>query len=189
MSRIIRTLFVIILVAVVGCSQQTEKTEAPDNTDESKSGVSVTLGQVPEPVKLTERSVERFISAAKELSQLGKNVDLDASKGAGFMQGVTLSADALEILNGHDFEPTEFQRVAYSIGLAMAAADMTAEDRASMKKSQEKLESMKGTLPAAQYEAMKQQMTGAMNILNHQPEGNVELVAKYRKQIEGIGNP
>ncbi len=166
-----------------------EKTEASGNTNVSKSRVPVTLGQVPKPVKLTEHSVERFINAAKELSQLGKDVNLDASKGAGFLQGVTLSADALEILDDHDFEPIEFQRVGYSIGMAMAAGDMTAEDRAEMKKSQEKLESMKGMLTAAQYEAMKQQMTGAMSMFNDQPEGNIELVAKYRAQLEGIGKP
>lgn len=65
------------------------------------------------------------------------------------MQGVTLQSDALEILDDHGFEPTVFQQVGYSIGMAMAAGDMTAEDKAALQESQDKLESMKGKMPVA----------------------------------------
>jgi hypothetical protein len=56
---------------------------------------------------------------------------------------------------------------------------------------QAQLEQMKATLPPEQYEAMMNARKNAeamMGSIRNQPAGNVELVARYREELEAIGN-
>lgn len=185
-----------LLVVVAACSQpQTTETEATANepvANEPAGSVAgapmpVTLAEVTEPVELSEGTIESFIDAANELSELGDDVTVSDSGATGFMEGVQINAEALAVLDKHGFEPAEFQQVGYSIGMAMAAESME-ENRAEMEEAQRKLEEMKGKVPEAQYELLKSQMMGASEMFSGQPDGNVELVAEYREQIEAIGD-
>jgi hypothetical protein len=141
-------------------------------------------------VTLSESDVEHFIAAAKELNTLGveTNADLgeDPSKARSYLEGLQASAEAMAILRKHTFDGPRFQQVATSVMMAFAAEEMKKTD-VDMKAN---LEQMKAQLPKEQYEQMKKMTEAAsanMEAIANQPQSNIDLVAKYRDQIDALG--
>ena len=50
------------------------------------------------------------------------------------------------------------------------------------------MEAMKDQLPPAQYEAIRQQIVGVQMMFAKAPASNVQLVQRYRPQLEALGN-
>ncbi|TFH66247.1 MAG: hypothetical protein E4G90_04545 [Gemmatimonadales bacterium] len=145
------------------------------------------------PIKLEERDVERFISVLEDFERLGvkyeDKVGPDPSAVSATIQGLGANAEAMNILRDHDLDAMKFQQLTMSVMMAAAASEMEnhAPDPAV---DQAQLEQMKATLPPEQYQAMmkaRQSAAVMMEGMNNQPEGNVELVARYREAIDAIG--
>jgi hypothetical protein len=147
---------------------------------------------VPDSVKLQESDVTSFISAVTDLQALNKKygggLKGDASQAKQWADGLAANADAMSILKRNGFADVErFTSVAYSVMMARAAGEMEGQ-QAEMDAAEAKLEAMKSQMSAAQYEMIKQQMLGAMQMFDDQPAGNVELVEKYASQIDALDN-
>jgi hypothetical protein len=149
---------------------------------------------IPEPVTLTERDVERFIVVMKEFDKLGVEYDArvgDNTDASIRNMGTAWSAnrEAMAILNRNDFDLGRFQRVTYSIMMAAAAAEMQGNE-SQMNAATAQLEAMKGKVAPEVYEQMKRAQEQSMQMtqsMMNQPAGNVELVRRYRAEIEALG--
>lgn len=145
----------------------------------------------PEPVTLRDGDVERFLTVMREFKRLGLETQGRGDPG----ESVTAMAsawganrEAMDILRRNDFEMVEFQRVTYSIMAALAASEMEGSG-AKMQEGAAQLEAMKDKLPKEMYEAMKktqEQATQMTQSLMQQPEGNVELVRRFKADIEAL---
>jgi hypothetical protein len=96
----------------------------------------------------------------------------------------------MAILRDHDLDVMQFQQLSMSVMMAAAASEMEGNE-SDPAAEQAQLEQMKATLPPEQYEAMMSARKNAeamMESIKNQPAGNVELVARYRDQLEVIGN-
>lgn len=184
--KVLSVVFLLFIAAACGSSDTAETTETAADTGKKLEAQQIpTLDALPEPVKLTEKTVKNFIAAAKELSKMGDEITLSDSDARDFWKGLSLSKEANEVLDDHGFKPVEFQRVGFSIGLAMAAEEM-AQNSEEIEEAKKNLEAMKGKLPEAQYNAMKKQMLGAMEMFEDVPEENVELVKKYKDEFDAL---
>ena len=151
--------------------------------------------ELPEIIKLKESDITRFIKTMKELGQLGVKFDEKRAKQgpARTMAAIEADSKAMSILRKNKFTTDRLAQVVYSIAMAMAGLDMD-EDAAGKARAQgaQALERMRGQLSAQQLAAIQQQMGTAMKSLDQfedQPEGNLELVRKYRKALEaGFGS-
>jgi hypothetical protein len=148
----------------------------------------------PEIVRLTERDVEQWIAAMRDLDAVGDRAQGrlgdDPSGARQMVQGLRANAEATAILRRHGFADFErFSRVHYSVISAFVAAQMR-EGAAEQEEAMREMEAMKGKVPDEQYKAMEAAMKGAAAMreaMGRQPEENVALVARYREQIEGLG--
>ena len=131
--------------------------------------------QAVRTVVLTERDIKSFLAARTELEKLGPTTNLAQAAGR--------NAQTLAVLARHGFSLDSFGAVTTSIGLALGSLDAKTNDPA----QEEALAKMKEQLTPAQYEMMRQQLdasTAMLADLQKQPAANVELVRKYRDQIE-----
>jgi hypothetical protein len=147
-----------------------------------------------QPMMLEERDVERLISVLQEFDRmgmkLGENVGDDPSDISAAFHGLAANAEAMAILRDHDLDVMQFQRLFMSVMMAAAASEMEGNE-SDLAAEQAQLEHMKATLPPEQYEAMMNARKNAeamMGSIRNQPAGNVELVARYREELEAIGN-
>ncbi len=147
-----------------------------------------------QPMKLEERDVERFISVLQEFERMGvklnENVGENPSDISSVFQGLGANAEAMAVLRDHDLDVMKFQQLGMSVMMAAAASEL-GDQSPDMAAEQARLEEMKATLPPEQYEAMMSARKNAeamMVSIQNQPAGNVELVARYRDQLEAIGN-
>jgi hypothetical protein len=96
--------------------------------------------------------------------------------------------EAMDILRQNNFDLPRFQRVTYSIMAAMAAAELSGNE-SKMKEGEAQLEAMKGKLPPEMYEQMKKAQEQAAQMTQqfmNQPAGNVELVSRFRAELEAL---
>jgi hypothetical protein len=160
--------------------------------DSAAASAQVALAAVPEPVKLDENDVEHWIAAAGELKALGVGLQEKQGDSPTDLTATMISwhtnREVMAVLRKHEFDLPRFHRVTYSVMMA-AAADGLSRQGAEMEKAKVQLEAMKATLSKEMYESMKKQQEQAMELTRqvmNQPEGNVELVRRYRERIEAI---
>lgn len=164
----------------------------PETSPADASSAAAAAGVfTPEPVTLREGDVERFLTVMREFKRLGLETEARGDPGQSVSAMATAwgaNREAMDILRQNDFEMVQFQRVAYSIMAALAASEMEGSD-AKMQEGAAQLEAMKDKLPKEMYEAMKktqEQATQMTQSFMRQPEGNVELVRRFRADIEAL---
>lgn len=144
-----------------------------------------------EPIELTESDVERFLAASKDFDEadidLGQPVGKEPPSQAQMIEAVEANSEAMAILDEHGFTAQHFSDVTMNIVLAIGAAEMAA-NKAEIEQAVQQMEAMKDQLPPAQYEAIRQQIVGVQMMFDKAPEANVQLVQRYRPQIEALGN-
>jgi hypothetical protein len=140
-------------------------------------------------IPLSESDVEHFIAATKELHALGSELQADLgddpSKVQSWAASIQGSAEAMAILRKHTFDAPRYQQVATSVMMAYAAEDVK-KSQVDMKAQ---MEQMKATLPKEQYEQMQkmnEQAQAMLKAYENQPQSNIDLVAKYRDQIDAL---
>lgn len=146
-----------------------------------------------EPVLLHERDVERFLTVMREFKRLGLETRGGAGDPGASVTGMATAweanREAMDILRDNDFDIPGFQRVMYSIMLAIAASEMDGNSATKMQQGATQLEAMKGKVPTETYEAMKkaqEQATQMTESMLKQPDGNIELVRRFRSDIEAL---
>ena len=155
---------------------------------------------VADPIVLTEAQLQGFFAAVKEMKTLGKDAraftNLDPGKPQAMAKGMELSAEAQAVLAKNGFKDAlEFQRVGYNAALAHAV--LTKGGKKAVVKELEKseaqqakaMEQMKAHMSDEQIAALKGQMNAGMGMANSMknvPDRNVELIAKYRGEMEAL---
>jgi len=171
------TLILLLFLGLVGA--------VPSFAENSVQAGYPMIANPPPPLVLTDSLMENFIAAATELNSQEKKIDF--SKERSSLEELQLSRNGMDIIANYGFDITKFQQVAYSVGMAYAAEAMQGKS-AEMNRAKQQLETMKGKIPDAQFEMMKQQMMQVFNMFADQPAGNAALVAKYRDQLQVLGN-
>jgi hypothetical protein len=178
---------VVCLVAACGGGS-----ESSADASSAAASAQVTLSAVPEPLKLSENDVEHWIAAAGELKALGVGLQEKQGDSPTDLTATMISwhtnREVMAVLRKHEFDLPRFHRVTYSVMMA-AAADGMSQQSGEMEKAKVQLEAMKATMSKEMYEMMKKQQDQAMELTKqvmNQPEGNVELVRRYRERIEAI---
>lgn len=145
-----------------------------------------------EPVTLREQDVERFVTVMREFKRLGLETSKSAGDPGSSVTGMAsawgANREAMAILRTNDFDLPRFQQVTYSIMMAMAASEMEGKSM-DTQGSAAQLEAMKGKVPPETYEAMKKaqaQATQMNQSMQNQPEGNIELVKRFKEDIESL---
>jgi hypothetical protein len=144
-----------------------------------------------EPIDLTESDIERFLAASKDFDEadidLGTQGTTEPPTQAEMIKAVEANSEAMAILDDHGFTPKHFSDVTMNIVLAVGAAEMAA-NRAEIDQAMQQMEAMKDQLPPAQYEAIRQQIVGVQTMFAKAPAANIELVQRYRPQLEALGD-
>lgn len=139
-----------------------------------------------EPVALTESDVERWIKTSKSLiaadvDGLNDNASISES-----MRIIESNNEAMSILKSNGYDTAEFQ--SHSLNIVMAAmANEVEANKAEIEASLAQLEMMKGQLPEAQYEMLASSVNGLMSAYERTPKENLPVVAKFREEIEQLG--
>jgi hypothetical protein len=132
-----------------------------------------------EPITLRARDVERYLTVMREWRRLGftgpQPEVLEEGSAIHLAAGWSPGPEAMRILRESDFEVAGFQRVTYSIMLAMAADDRTGSTDSLV---------IPGTITADA--ATRQRSARIVASLRNQPAGNVELVRRYRADIRAL---
>lgn len=188
MSRMQPLLTLVILLAACGGGEPEAAETAGDAMEMAGEAAGMAgMAAISEPIALDETEMERFVGALQALQRTGEKYE-DRTDGTGdwanYGAAMAANAEAMAILREHGYtQPQQFQRVAYTIGAAMAAGEMEGrEDQ--MAEAQKQLEAMKGQMSDEQYKAMVQSQSSAMGMISNQPEGNVELVRAWKDRIE-----
>ena len=142
-------------------------------------------------MNLTEDHVERFIGAAKDFNEADIEVDDIGDGGvpsqAEVAEKIGNNPEAMRILNKHGFSPEEFSGVSMNVIMAMGAAEMAA-NKAEIDQAMAQFEAMKGQIPEAQYNQMVGSILAAQEMFAKAPPGNIELVARYKGELEALGD-
>jgi hypothetical protein len=148
---------------------------------------AASVASMTEPMELSEKDIEQFLTVLEELKSLGERYGDDGdlnNVGAAIMANHTAHA----IVRKHGFaDLIQFQRVAYNIQAAMAANAM-AETGGDMAPDRKQLETMKAQLPKEQYDMLVKAQEQMSSMVAGQPAGNRELVARYADRIETAGS-
>ena len=142
----------------------------------------------PQIVALQESDVTGFIGAMSELKRLDPSGNALGESLADFNRTVATDSRVKAILSKNGLSAETMPQIAYSISMAIGSLETSqAEIDEARSAGNDALARMKAQLTPEQYELMKQQM-GAFDAsiaqLQKQPEGNVQLVQKYRAQLE-----
>ncbi len=149
--------------------------------------------QMPDIVALKAKDVENMIGSVKELKAIGidSEIDEDADMNS-WGQQLAQNNRAMNVLDDYGFNIESFQEVAYSIAMAMGAAEMKKSGVGSadqMQQQKQMMEQLKGQMNAQQFAQMQQQLAAAnqmMEQIKDQPPGNIALVEQYRSQLEAL---
>ena len=140
-------------------------------------------------IELTDGDVERMIALSKEAETSDIEVD---GLGEGDMPNYNSMAkalgsntDAVALLSKHGFTPESYRDVAINVALAMGAAEMR-KNEAQMEASLKQLEAAKGMMPEDQYNMLVEQITGTLATFEKAPDSNIELVEKFRPELENL---
>lgn len=185
MSRSGCTATAVLLLLACGGGNDAPPPDAPPSAD-AMSAAAAAMTPVTTPVKLSEADMGRFVAALEELSALSEDYR-DKTGGTEIGQmgvGLAANAEAMAILRRHDFKDAlAFQRVAYSVGSAMGAAEMEGHS-AEIEAATAKLEGMKSSMSEEQYNMMMKSQQQAKGMVSDQPAGNVALVKAWKDRIE-----
>ncbi len=192
--RVKATAWVLSVALATGCSGGEAAREESAPAADSLTALTVNAASAMaalEPLRLGEDDVEHFVAALEDFKRAGLESRLgsDASEARQFAEGLRASSEAMAILQRHGFDLARFQRVGYSVALALAAADAAAS-APKVNEALAEVEKLKGQVPKEQYDAMVAGAKAAAGIaedMQNQPEGNVELVKRFRDRIERIG--
>lgn len=139
-----------------------------------------------EPVTLNESDVERWIKTTKAL--IAADVD-GFNKKISMAESIRIiesSSEAMDILKSNGYSTTELESHALNIFMAAMAGVVEAQ-KAEIKGSLAQLEMMKDQLPEAQYEMQVSSVTRLLSVYERTPKENIPVVAKYREEIEQLG--
>lgn len=165
--------------------------QAEQNMNQSAGSIST----LQTPIALREADITGMISVLPQLNALGVRADLAAADDpTGLTQGMQINTEAMALLKKHGFTMDHFQKSLYSVGMALMAleSDIDTEEMAEAKIETERaLAEMQDQLSPEQLAMLRQQLgsamdsaMGALSQMQNQPPGNLELVKKYRTQLE-----
>lgn len=176
----------IALITALACGGGADEA-APDAAAAMQATTTAAMAPITEPIALSESHMERFVAVLGEFKALGEEVRPLGSDAANLGAGLAANAEAMAILRRHDFEDLRaFQQVGYSIASALGAAELAGRED-EMAEARRKLEAMKESMPKQQYDAMIQAQGMATGMVSNQPDGNVELVQRWRDRLEAAG--
>src|SRR5262245_35152811 len=172
----------------------------PGATGAGAAGVGAAA--VNKPMVLTDSQVQSFFAAADDLQGLGGEASAfsktNPSQPMAYAKGMQFSSEALAILNKHGFKDgADFQRVAYNAAMAYGVVEQGGKEAlnkeldAGAQQQQEAMEQMRKHLSPEQMKMMQGQMGAGMAMagsMRDVPDQNVELMTKYRAQMEALGN-
>jgi hypothetical protein len=142
-------------------------------------GVADSSSYATEPIALRARDIERYLTVMRELRRTGitlpSGADYGRTDGTPFTEW-SWSPGAMRILTESDFDVPSLQRVTYSIMLAMAADDGSTAPAESL--------ASPGTITTDA--ATRRRRSRIIESIRSQPAGNVELVRRYRADIEAL---
>ncbi|MEM7613190.1 MAG: hypothetical protein AAF270_16010 [Pseudomonadota bacterium] len=140
-----------------------------------------------EPIELSERDVKRAIKTADQLAKAAEAGEIDESGMApGNLDALIANRKAMSIIEGNDFTAESFTSTMMNIVMAMGAAEME-DNKEEVEQATAQLEAMKSQLSPEQYEMFASQILGVQKAFANAPAGNVELVRKYKDEIEALG--
>lgn len=141
--------------------------------------------QSADKVKLTDDHVERFIATVKELKTLENEFSVPDRLGNGDWEAAfAANAQANGVLQRHGFADGEaFKNTAYSIAIGFANLEM-AKNQVEMEQVKAQLAAMKDQMTPETYAMIEKQLLGTMTMLDDQPAGNIDVIRKYREQLE-----
>lgn len=171
-------LFASLLLGVNSSVQAEPGSTAPSWADAFNSAEKVTL---------TDSHVERFIAATKELKAQNFDYEMpDDSGTANWSEAFRQNKQLNSIIQKHGFrDGAAFENTVYSIVAGIANMEMEA-NRPEIEEAKAQLAQMKDQMPAETYAMLEQQMLGITQMFSDQPAGNVDVVRKYRQQLEAL---
>jgi hypothetical protein len=185
------TSFVAVSLVVTMACGGGEK-PATDDAAAAAAGTTAATVFTGQPVALAEQDVEGFLTVMREFKRLGLETRRDSDDPMSSVGAMATAwganREAMAILRDNDFDIPRFQQVTYSVMMAMAASEMDGNS-GNAQASAAQLEAMKGKVPPAQYEAMKkalEQSTQMVEAMSKQPEGNIELVKRFKEEIDAL---
>jgi len=156
---------------------------------------------ISKPMTLEESQLQGFLAAVTDLKALGTEAggwQANMGRPEALMRGLQLSSAAQAVLQKHGIQDvTEFQRIGYNAAMAYGVLQnggkaSMAKDLAKAKAEQAKaLEQMRQHLSPEQLKALESQMNAGMAMagsLQDVPEANLELVKKYRTQMDSLSD-
>lgn len=179
MTNPFRSMLLIVLIAAA-CGDATP--DAPPVTDAvmTDSGSALAPSPVPvsrrEPLPLTEREVTDYLRVLEALIRAGERVGAEVmadTLGVVINEGLLAASPAAHrIIVGRGFRDLEhFHQVAYSIASAMQTPEPGA------------LADLPLPADPEERKAMEEVRAAMGEFASTQPDGNIELVARYRDRI------
>lgn len=139
--------------------------------------------QTTEVRELSDRDMTNMISAMEEIEAMEGEIDTDSPN---MFDAISGNDEAMAVLRRNDFSAAEFESTVYNVVLAMGALEMRGQ-KEQLDQAVAQLEAMKGQIPEAQYQYMEQQVLGTIRLFERAPESNVNLVAKYKDELDSLG--
>ena len=134
---------------------------------------------------LTDEVVERFLAATSGLAEMGARVE----EGNGIADALLLGAEAQSVVSEHGFSLIGYQKVSARVYGALAAEQMMGQ-QGELAQARAKMESMRGQLPAEQFDAMQQALTqldGAEGLLPGASAEDIAVVSRHRDRFDALG--
>lgn len=175
-------LFLVLTVLVAACADRSPEVPPPESSTVADTGAPAAApSPVPisrrEPLPLSEREVTAYVAVLEELDRIGQRVRAEVmadTLGVVINEGLFEASPAAQrVIRRRGFRDLEhFHQVAYSI----AAALQEAPDPAAF-----------AALPLPEdpeeRKAMEEVRAAMGTFTSTQPQGNAELVARYRDRI------
>lgn len=140
--------------------------------------------QSVETKELSEAEVKNVIAAMKDLDGLeNSGIDTDSPD---MFDAISANNEAMSILKKNDLDANSFRVAVVNIALALGALEVEA-NRPQIEATLAQMEAMKGQIPEEQFNMIQQQVTGALALVERAPKSNIELVGKYKAELDAIG--
>ena len=133
--------------------------------------------------ELSERELKNMIAAMTEIEAMEGEINTDSPS---MFEAISANDKAMAALRRNDFNPESFQSTVYNVVLAMGALEMRGQ-KEQLDQAVAQLEAMKGQIPESQYNYMKEQVLGTIQLFERAPESNVVLVEKFKPELDAIG--
>ena len=133
--------------------------------------------------EISEREMTNMIAAMEEIEVMEGEIDTDTPS---MFEAISANNQAMAVLRRNDFSAESFESTVYNVVLAMGALEMQGQ-KEQLDQAVAQLEAMKGQLPEAQYNYMKEQVLGTIQLFQRAPESNIRLAEKYKDELDAIG--